>query len=1053
MSIFRKRSQSQFIPYAVKEPIITEFEKIVSRLILLEVTDIYLVIKALCDLDDFFSKHEQQFLNLILPEILIKNLMRLLVCLQNLFVKHKIILKLLAKLLSFENFVPLFEPFITELQILFDLFTTTKDDVIQEQTSYIISKLMGYDLVMKNVCYEDVYDKLCNLLENCTEIDVVFNCMKIFKTLISSAESQASVSKDCKLLFLSTRIKDRTYQEQIFDMLDILIETKLEGFFSQVFSTKLLKKIFSILMQPEWSDTQNRIMHILYKCAGIEDPIFVEMLYNHLTTFTTFALESTSCHALACVTLFAKYTNTKTACQLLVDEYLHHKLTEFFEINCELIEIKMCGILGNLCTRCDLSEDKYRDYYLSLFIDLIGRKRLCWKPYRQAALQPIHAFLSRNKLVARFYFEKGLFQLLKTAVRYHYELDKKCVRELLEVYEMLVKFNITYLQLILPQDIYEILLMLFKSCLDSNEGEHYISVCNIILYSFALKKFRDRFLRYTGFKVICSALSKYKQNVHLHLMEFIYLATSCEEFACALLHRDIINILISLIVDGNDVTSTKIQLAQSILNNLKRYGLMYKFNFFHTLGFNDHIDSFFMVSAGLPPANLSFKHENRLSRMKTVLVINMTNVDVPESLVIPTTTEEPQQETSDQQIFPLQSSALEQTSQPLKSTLSKISRDIKSLLSLPRSFSSKFQLLNQQFCRFSRQLSSTSLLNGRGMRCTFPMENFKDSEDALQSISLEQRTISFENRETIKDEINKESVKKSNRRTSKASTYKTSVSNRHSGTKDVTKKNQLITGGIRSNSTQDKRLSGHSNSGSAHSINRDITSEGVVYEEDDILSVVSEVEETKDDTECRSELIQKMKHVDRDEPLLFFIYEYKEIFEHRGHLSELVKWQKIAIYVNELYTPAGGYTDRKYHTHINIIKGIFKTSYLSLGYIRVGSICERAIMFKLICDSIYLPCELKKNPEHDEILWIEVPIYYENFELKIHPSCRRSGGSAVDKPGVHDRIGLKEYYNCVIDLIDNVGALYPIDSEAALKYHSPRIFEYESDDSASSTEF
>ncbi|XP_018330323.1 armadillo repeat-containing protein 3 [Agrilus planipennis] len=98
-----------------------------------------------------------------------------------------------------------------------------------------------------------------------------------------------------------------------------------------------------------------------------------------------------------------------------------------------------------------------------------------------------------------------------------------------------------------------------------------------------------------------------------------------------------------------------------------------------------------------------------------------------------------------------------------------------------------------------------------------------------------------------------------------------------------------------------------------------------------------------------------------------------------------------------------------YKIHINALKGKLGTNMIPIGYLRQGSYCERALLFKALADKLAIPSTLVKGME--ERHWNEVPL-----ELG-------------EDSGLN-----KKFLYFVVDLLFNVGSLLEVGKPEAIEY-------------------
>lgn len=106
---------------------------------------------------------------------------------------------------------------------------------------------------------------------------------------------------------------------------------------------------------------------------------------------------------------------------------------------------------------------------------------------------------------------------------------------------------------------------------------------------------------------------------------------------------------------------------------------------------------------------------------------------------------------------------------------------------------------------------------------------------------------------------------------------------------------------------------------------------------------------------------------------------------------------------------------RVFQEHICSLQQSMGMNIIPIGYLRMGDHCERALLFKVLCDNLCIPTTLCRD---NEMYWNEVT--YANYD--------EEEGSKGIIPGVY-----------VVDLMNTVGELMPLHSLEAYDYLSPKI--------------
>ncbi|KAH8401267.1 hypothetical protein KR009_004202 [Drosophila setifemur] len=108
--------------------------------------------------------------------------------------------------------------------------------------------------------------------------------------------------------------------------------------------------------------------------------------------------------------------------------------------------------------------------------------------------------------------------------------------------------------------------------------------------------------------------------------------------------------------------------------------------------------------------------------------------------------------------------------------------------------------------------------------------------------------------------------------------------------------------------------------------------------------------------------------------------------------------------------------------HLLELRHVYHTNFIPLGVVRSGCQFERAILFKTMADQIGLPCTLQRSVD-GRMLFNEVPLPLEQ-ERDVH----------CDKKTLKFMPWRMLRPTHVVDLMYNVGELYPMQSRQALQY-------------------
>lgn len=108
--------------------------------------------------------------------------------------------------------------------------------------------------------------------------------------------------------------------------------------------------------------------------------------------------------------------------------------------------------------------------------------------------------------------------------------------------------------------------------------------------------------------------------------------------------------------------------------------------------------------------------------------------------------------------------------------------------------------------------------------------------------------------------------------------------------------------------------------------------------------------------------------------------------------------------------------------HLNDIARVLHCNFIPIGMVHTGCQFERAILFKALADQIGLPCTLQRAVD-GRLLFNEVPL---PVEIDHDPHC--------DKKTMKFMPWRMLRPTHIVDLMFNVGELYPIQSRQALQY-------------------
>ncbi|KAI4458481.1 armadillo repeat-containing protein 3 [Holotrichia oblita] len=106
---------------------------------------------------------------------------------------------------------------------------------------------------------------------------------------------------------------------------------------------------------------------------------------------------------------------------------------------------------------------------------------------------------------------------------------------------------------------------------------------------------------------------------------------------------------------------------------------------------------------------------------------------------------------------------------------------------------------------------------------------------------------------------------------------------------------------------------------------------------------------------------------------------------------------------------------RVFEEHIRCLRQSMGMNVIPIGYLRMGNHCERALLFKVLCDNLCIPTTLCRDKD---IYWNEV----------VHTNCDGKSSYRDNKAGVY-----------IVDLMKHVGKLMPVHSLEAYDYLTPTI--------------
>lgn len=109
---------------------------------------------------------------------------------------------------------------------------------------------------------------------------------------------------------------------------------------------------------------------------------------------------------------------------------------------------------------------------------------------------------------------------------------------------------------------------------------------------------------------------------------------------------------------------------------------------------------------------------------------------------------------------------------------------------------------------------------------------------------------------------------------------------------------------------------------------------------------------------------------------------------------------------------------------------VYHRNVIPLGALRTGGLMEKALLFKVLADRIGLPCVLHMDPTDNRLVWTEValPVYDDE------DGGGGGGSDAFDDCGDIQRVTPLDAPTHVVDLMEEPGKLYLIDSAMAKRY-------------------
>lgn len=108
--------------------------------------------------------------------------------------------------------------------------------------------------------------------------------------------------------------------------------------------------------------------------------------------------------------------------------------------------------------------------------------------------------------------------------------------------------------------------------------------------------------------------------------------------------------------------------------------------------------------------------------------------------------------------------------------------------------------------------------------------------------------------------------------------------------------------------------------------------------------------------------------------------------------------------------------------HLEHLRQVYHTNFIPIGEVRSGCQFERAILFKAFADQIGLPCTLQRSVD-GRMLYNEVPLPLE-MDKDVH----------CDQKTLKFMPWRMLRPTHIVDLMYNVGELYPMQSRQALQY-------------------
>ncbi|KAJ9594892.1 hypothetical protein L9F63_013817, partial [Diploptera punctata] len=167
--------------------------------------------------------------------------------------------------------------------------------------------------------------------------------------------------------------------------------------------------------------------------------------------------------------------------------------------------------------------------------------------------------------------------------------------------------------------------------------------------------------------------------------------------------------------------------------------------------------------------------------------------------------------------------------------------------------------------------------------------------------------------------------------------------------------------------------------------------------------------------------------------------------------------------------PNSKYDIHRQDLHLNELKVELCSNIIPLGYIRIGGYLERAMLFKVLADRVGLPCALVRGHYHRAWVEVAIPQTVHCEKLPSPTSTLSKSSSFLTTPSgllLHhvgtqwlpqpeDEIEIEPQTsyikkftpnymikpNRIVDLMDDIGSLYPLNSFKAMQYcNKPQIY-------------